>query len=292
MSYEVRDQINQMMAEGDFSFKGEPNTVREAFNAMFAEAPLLDSVHMREDTLAGLPGIWFTSPDADANYAILYLHGGGYVVGNANAYAATVGRLADAASIPVFAPDYPLSPENPFPVACDAIMACYRALVLQGKKVVVAGDSAGGGLVMSLLIEAKANRDTLPACAVLWSPWLDLSAEAPSHTANASLDPVLSTDDLKYCARQYVGESIPQDARVRPLEQDLSGLPPLLIQVGSAEVLLDDATRLAALAIRHHVHAQLDVYPKFSHVFQSFAFMLEEGAHAIEDSARFITRHL
>lgn len=156
----------------------------------------------------------------------------------------------------------------------------------------MAGDSAGGGLTMSLLIDLKQRALPMPACAVLWSPWVDLLGEGGASGWNAAADPILSPETLELSVRRYVGDAIPDDPRLWPLHTDLSGLPPLLIQVGSIEILLSDSVRLSEAASKAHVHTRLDVYPGMPHLFQGFGFMLEEGVAAVRDSAAFIQRFI
>lgn len=172
-------------------------------------------------------------------------------------------------------------------------MAAYQGLLDSGeyKSITLAGDSAGGGLVMALLLSAKAAEINLPAGALLWSPWLNLVCDTDSFTFNAENDPTLDSAGLHASVKHYLGEAselIPADARLQPLEADLSGLPPIMIQVGSIEILLDDATRLASVAGAAGVHIRLDIYPGMPHVFPSFSPMLDEANQALQDAAQFI----
>jgi epsilon-lactone hydrolase len=187
--------------------------------------------------------------------------------------------------------DYRLAPEHPYPAALQDVTAAYRALLEQAGDagdMVVSGESAGGNLAVELLISGKAAGLTMPAAALLLSPVTDLTVAGRSYTAKADADPAVSAQAIRTRAADYLAGADPADPLVSPIFADLSGLPPLLIQAGSHEVLLDDATRLAAKAAADDVAVILDITPGVPHVFQAFAALLEEGDAALDRAARFV----
>ena len=291
MSDSVLEQVIELVRSAPIDFTDPPETTRPQFEALFAEAPCPESVRYESAEVGGVRGMWARIDGSAGDRAIIYLHGGGYVVGSPNAYAALAGSLAEAAGIDTFIVDYRLAPEHPYPAAPEDSLEVYRSMLSAGmKSVAVAGDSAGGALVMSLLLLAKQHGLAMPSCGVLWSPWLNLQCNTESYARNAGVDPTLVRSGLLACARHYVGDSVPADPVVRPLEADLTGLPPLLVQVGSIEVLVDDAASLAARAAAANVLTRLDVYPGLPHVFQNFAAMLPDAARAFGDAVEFIHR--
>lgn len=292
MSNPILDQLLENLRAQELSFGDDPQLIRQGMEQAFKEMPRAETVDCEQALVGGVAGIWLRPPGAAAGKAILYLHGGGYVAGSAETHAGLVSHLAVDTGINVFIPEYRLAPEHPFPAGLEDALACYDGLRKSGlSSIAVAGDSAGGGLSVSLLIDLKLRSQPLPACAVLWSPWVDLLGEGESVLRNATADAILAPDSLTICVQRYVGEAIPQDPRLSPLQTDLSGLPPLLIQVGSTEILLSDAVRLNEAACRAHVQTRLEVYPGMPHVFQGFYFLLPEAAMALRDSAAFIQRH-
>lgn len=266
-----------------------PAAARPQFDAMFADVPLPHGISVEPGHLGDIPGLWLQPANAPRDQVILYLHGGAFVIGSAKSYSTVAAGLAAAAGIDLFIPDYRLAPEHPYPAACDDVLSCYQTLLHQKDvHVSVAGDSAGGALVMSLLLNARKLGLPQPSCAVLWSPWLDLTCSLPAYARNAALDPTLDAASLLACVQHYVGAQLPRDECLHPLDAYLGGLAPLQVQAGSIEVLLDDAMKLAQRAIAHGVHCQLEVWPGMPHVWQGFAPALVEGTKALTSSALFI----
>lgn len=292
MANDVLNDIIAMLRANELSLADDPVEARPQFEAMFGDLPMPEGVRVEPGEVGGIAGLWLEPDDAADGPVALYLHGGGYVIGSANAYKAIAGGLSAASGLRMFLPDYRLAPEHGYPAAPDDVLSSYAALTAGGAQVVVAGDSAGGGLVMSLLLNASKRGLTQPACAVLWSPWADLSCSLPSIAANAENDPTLDLGGLQACAARYLGERVPDDEILRCLHADLGGLAPLLIQVGSIEILLDDALGLARQAAMHGTACQLEIWPGMPHVFQAFAPALTEATDALRNSAAFIERHL
>jgi acetyl esterase/lipase len=259
---------------------------------MFASRPLGDDVTLRPRTLGGRPALDVLVEGAGGDGIILYLHGGGYSIGSARTGANLAAPLARSTGVAAVSLDYRLAPEDPFPAAVDDVLAAYRELVESGQKVVVAGDSAGGGLALALMIAARRAGLPLPAGAVLYSPWTDVSLSGGSMDSRGEFDPLFARAQLAESADWYVGGQDVRDELASPLFADLTGLPPLLIQVGSAEVLLDDSLRLAVRAAESEVDVSLDVVAGAPHVFQYFTGFLPEADEALERAAAFVRRRL
>jgi acetyl esterase/lipase len=241
--------------------------------------------------VAGVPGEWIQAEGAADDSAVLYLHGGGYVAGSVDSHRNLTGHLAKAMGCRIFAADYRLAPEHPHPAPVEDATAAYRAMVAQGMdpaRLAVAGDSAGGGLTVATLLALRDAGDLLPAAAVAISPWVDLEATGDSATTRAAADPMVSAESLHVIAGLFLGaDGDPRDPLAAPLHADLSGLPPMLIHVGDAEVLLDDATRLAAKVTDAGGEATLEVWPDMVHVWHLSAGYVPESDQAIARIAEF-----
>lgn len=249
-------------------------------------------VALAEQTLGGVPTERLTPQGAQpAEGALLYFHGGGYTIGSPRSHRHLVAALARSAGLVAYAPDYRLAPEHPYPAAVEDALECYRALLSNGaaaERIVVAGDSAGGGLALALLLRARGEALPLPGSIVCLSPWVDLEGRGDSLLAKAAVDPVLKPADVPDNAALYLGTADRRLPEASPLHGDLSGLPPLLIHVGSEEILLDDATRLAARAEADGVATTLEIWPDMIHVWHWFWPMLSEGRRAIEGIGRWL----
>lgn len=232
---------------------------------------------------------------ASGRDAILYIHGGGYVLGGGGAYAGFASRLAEETRADVYLPDYRLAPEHPFPAALDDVFSAYTSILDLGhrpERVAIVGDSAGGGLTAALALVLREMTVPAPAALVLISPWLDLTLSGASVTANERLDPMLRRDWLEFCGRAYAGVLRRSDPRVSPLHAELRRLPPTLVQVGSDEILLDDSTRFADRAWAAGVAVELQRYEGMWHDFQTAAMMLTVSREAITAIGAFIGRRL
>ncbi len=244
---------------------------------------------------SGVPAEWITTPGAAEEKVIYYLHGGGYVTGSINTHREMISRLSRAAGARALAIDYRRAPENPFPAAVEDSTAAYRWLISTGvdpRRLVIAGDSAGGGLTIATLVALRDAGDPLPAAAVCLSPWVDLEGLGESMTANAGTDPMVQREPLLVYAKYYLGGADRHTPLAAPLYADLKGLPPLLIQVGGAEALLDDARRLAERARAAGVDVILEPWDEMIHVWQFNAAILPEGQQAIDRIGEFVRKHI
>jgi monoterpene epsilon-lactone hydrolase len=242
----------------------------------------------------GVPAEWITTPEAAHERVVYYLHGGGYVMGSINTHRELVSRISRAAGARALAIDYRLAPENPFPAAVEDCTAAYRWLLSTGvdpARLVIAGDSAGGGLTVDTLVALRDGGDPLPAAAVCLSPWVDLDQVGESMTTKAEVDPLIYREVGVRWAKAYLGDTHPHTPLAAPLHADLMGLPPLLIQVGSEEALLDDSTRLAERAKSAGVDVALEVWDGMIHIWHFFAAMLPEGQQAIDRIGEFVRKH-
>ncbi|HSG56505.1 MAG TPA: alpha/beta hydrolase, partial [Paracoccaceae bacterium] len=269
---------------GDLDLAAPPLDLRPAYEAMFATFPVAGDLSFAEVAPGGVPGLRVNVPDSGGGL-VLYLHGGGYVIGSARGYRGLAGEVARAAGMDALLVDYRLAPEHPFPAAVDDALAAYRALLADGRSpqsIVIAGDSAGGGLALALLVALREAGDPLPAAALLISPWADLTCSASSIEGKRAEDPSLTPEGLAACAAHYLGERDRAHPLASPALADLSGLPPLLVQVGSIEILLDDALAIAARAGAAATPVTLEVCPGVPHVFHAFHFMLPQGRAALD----------
>lgn len=243
--------------------------------------------------IAGVPAAWFSCPEPKDG-VVLYLHGGAYALGSINTHREFLGRFASATRRKVLAINYRLAPEHPFPAALEDSVAVYRWLLSEGldpTSLVIAGDSAGGGLALATALAVQDAGEPLPACMVCLSPWVDLMLSSPTIKAKASADPMLNRDVLARYAALYAAEHEKDDGLISPLFADLAGLPPTLIHVGTDEILLDEAIRLAAKAQQAGVKAQLITWEGLFHVFQMMPF-LPETSKSLAGIAAFITSHI
>ena len=242
----------------------------------------------------GLPAEWAADESAAGDQAALYLHGGGYVIGSVRTHRVLMAGLSRASGARVLGLEYRLAPEHPFPAPVEDAVAAYRWLLRQGYapgRIAVAGDSAGGGLAVAMLAQARSYGLPLPAAAVCFSPWVDLEGIGDSMTANAGSSDMVERDGLLFMANAYLNGANPRAPLAAPLYADLRGLPPTLIQAGGAETLLDDSTRLAEAARAAGVAVELDVWDDMIHVWQLFAPMLPEGRQALAQAGAFIRKH-
>jgi acetyl esterase/lipase len=258
---------------------------RDGFEALASTMPLPPDVRVEKVDVSGVPGEWTSVDDREGAATVLYVHGGGYAIGSLNTHRKLVGDLVRAIGGRALAVDYRLAPEHRHPAAVDDATAAYRWLLTQGadpQSIVIMGDSAGGGLTAATLLALRDAGDPLPSAAVMMSPWLDLACSGESMTTKAPDDPMIDPAALHEWAHMYHGGNDLTAPLVSPLYGDLSDLPPLLIQAGTAEILLDDSVRFAERAKAAGVDVTLDVWDDMIHVWQLFAFMLPEAQQAID----------
>ena len=264
---------------------------RQGFDLLAAKLPMASDITCEKVDAAGVPAAWVVAPGAERERVLLYLHGGGYVIGSINTHRDLAGRLSRAAVARVLLIDYRLAPEHPYPAAVDDATTAYRWLLRNGATpahTVIAGDSAGGGLTVAALVALRDAAEPLPAAGVCLSPWVDLEGIGESMTTKAGVDPIVQRPGLLWFAHLYLGGGNPRTPLAAPLYADLHDLPPLCIQVGQAETLLDNATRLADRAKAAGVDVTLEAWEEMIHVWHLFAAMLPEGQQAIERLGEYI----
>ena len=253
--------------------------------------PPPEEVEAETSTLGGVPGIWFTPPDA-TDAVVLYLHGGGLVIGSSKSHGDLGARIALASSARTFVADYRLAPESTFPAQLDDATAMFRALVEDGtdpSRIVLAGDSAGGGLALSTTMNLRDQGGPLPAAIVTLSAWTDMTTSGPSVTERAELDPVVSGDVSRSMADLCVPDVTDRtNPLASPVFGDFSGFPPIFMQVGTSEVLYDDTMRVAEAARKAGVDVEVEEAEGMVHVYQMLWTDLPEGTGAIERIGRFI----
>ncbi len=268
---------------------------RDALNVLASLKSLPAGTRVEPITAGGVPGEWVSAPDAAVDKCVLCLHGGGYTMGTSKSVHRIASLLSAATDCRVLTIDYRLAPENPFPAAIEDATAAYRWVLDQGilpRNIVMVGVSSGGGLTLSTLVTLREAGVALPASAVLLSPWTDLAGTGESMITRVEADPMVTPDMNRYHAALYAnGMDLPHPL-ISPLYADLRGLPPLLIHVGSDEIMLDDSTRVAERAKASGVEVTLDVWEGMWHVWHAFAAQLPEGQQAIEQVGQFIRRKL
>ena len=274
--------------------QGTVEGLRRSFERMM-DAFAYDGAASYQRVNAGGPAAeWVTDENAAGDRAILYLHGGGYVIGSVRTHRALMAGLSRAAGARVLGLEYRLAPEHPFPAAVEDAVAAYRWLLRQGYApghIAVAGDSAGGGLTVAALVQSRYCGLPRPAAAVCFSPWVDLEGIGDSMTGNVGKGDMVERDGLLFMASAYLNGADARAPLAAPLYADLRGLPPTLIQAGAIETLLDDATRLADQARAAGADVELDVWEDMIHVWQLFAPMLPEGRQALAQAGAFVKKH-
>lgn len=276
--------------------KEEPtiDDFREAYDRFTAQFPVPEDVTAEDVDAGGVPALWVRTPEASDDRTVFFLHGGGYVIGTAHGYREFTSHVSRAAQARVLVVDYRLAPEHPFPAAVDDAVSAYRWLLDQGTSpgsVVIAGDSAGGGLTMATLLALKEEGLPLPAAAAALSPWVDLECSGETMTTLADVDPVVSRDGVMGMAEMYLSGQDPRNPLASPLHGDLRGLPPLLVQVGTSETLLDDARRLVKRAEESDVDVTVDTVEGAPHVWHVFSSFLPEGKDSIDKIGKFVRKH-
>ena len=265
--------------------------MRKGFDVLASKFPLTPEFTFTRVDAGGVPAAWVEAPGADSGRTMLYLHGGGYVIGSIDTHRELAGRLSQAAAARVLIIDYRLAPEHPYPAAVEDAAAAYRWLLANGAdaaRTTIAGDSAGGGLTVAAMLALRESGDPLPAAGVCLSPWVDMEGIGDSMTGKADVDPMVRYEGLVRMASLYLNGADPRTPLAAPLYADLSGLPPLLIHVGTAETLLDDAVRLADRAKAAGVDVTFESWDDMIHVWHLFAPRLPEGQQAVERVGEYV----
>ena len=268
---------------------------RAAFDELMEKTPAADGVTYQAATVGGIPGWWCRPANAAGGVAILYLHGGAYVLGSALAYRHFAGQIAARASAPAFVADFGLAPERPFPAAIDDAGMVYRALASAGfSRLAIVGDSAGGGLPLTMASGLTARDGVLPrpAAVVALSPWTDLTLAGDSMAARAMHDPLLTRDALEKARDLYLHGLDAKDPRASPLYGDLTDLPPVLLHVGEEEILLDDSRRYADWTAQSGSPAELHEWQGMVHVFPANLTLLRAAREALDITGEFLRRNL
>lgn len=268
---------------------------RKRLDALGGSYPLPGDVRVEPTSADGVPAEWTEAPGADPSRVLLYLHGGGYVSGSLTSHRPMVAEAGRQAGLRTLALDYRLAPEHPFPAAVEDAVAGYRYLLERGfapGRIAIGGDSAGGGLTAATLLSIRDQGLPMPGCGWLVSPWVDLESTSESMTSKAETDPMVQKPYLLEIAAMYLGGAAARTPLASPLHADLHGLPPLLIQVGSAETLLDEGVLFAGRAGAAEVAVTLEIWPDMIHVWHLFHPQLAAGRRALAKAGRFIREHL
>jgi epsilon-lactone hydrolase len=295
MSTEQKETLDAILRQSaippDSDVEEQRRLIREASSAQ----PLPPDVIVTAGALGGVPTAEITVDGIESRRVVLYFHGGVYVLEDAFLVAGLASQVGRRTQAKVFSVDYRLAPEHPYPAAVDDALAAYKALLDTGidpSDIVFAGESAGGGLAIATMVNARDHGLNLPTAAYVMSPYVDLTLAGATMETKRDLDPLLSRELLEPRVADYTQGQDAAVGLISPIFADLSGLPPLIIQAGSHEVLLDDALRLARAAAIADVEVTLDITPGVPHVFQSFSAMLDEGAAALDRAGALLSAHL
>ena len=291
MSIEQLESVIELLTSRDRPENPTVEESREGFERLAAHVGGNTEGTVTEVDANGVPGEMVRAEVSSGQAVTLYLHGGGYVIGSPATHRELARRLSKETGGGVLTIDYRLAPEDPFPAPVEDAVSAYRWLLDQGHEpgsLSIAGDSAGGGLTAATLVSLRDQGIPLPSCGVCLSPWVDMEGIGESMTSRAGVDPMVQKEGLVAMAGVYLGGADPRSPLAAPIYADLSGLPPLLIQVGTRETLYDDATRLAYEAACAEVTVTFEPWDEMIHVWHLFAPMLDEGQQAIERIGEFI----
>ncbi|HEY1571152.1 MAG TPA: alpha/beta hydrolase [Pseudonocardiaceae bacterium] len=295
MSTEQRENLDAILRQSAFSADGDVNEQRRQLRELLSAQPLPADVTVTTAALGGVPTAEITVDGVAPRHAVLYFHGGVYVMGDAALAADLAAQVGRRTSAKVISVDYRLAPEHPYPAALDDALAAYEALLRDGiapSDIVFAGESAGGGLAVATLLNARDRGLPLPAATFAMSPYVDLTLAGATMRSKQEVDPLMSYPALQARVPDYTSGHDAALGLISPVFADLSGLPPLIIQAGTHEVLLDDAVRLARAAAIADVQVTLDITPGVPHVFQAYHAILDEAAAALDRAGQFLSAHL
>jgi epsilon-lactone hydrolase len=291
MSEQQQAELDAFLRQAPVDFSLPVEALRAGFEEAMRHVPVADNVRTTPVTLGEVGAVDVVVDGVTPADVVLYFHGGGYVIGSAQSSVPLAAELAQRTGAKVITVDYRLAPEHPFPAAVDDARAAYQELLTQGVapgRIAFAGESAGGGLAVAAVLALRDAAVTLPTSILAMSPWADLTLSGDTFLEKQPVDAVLTGAGLRRSVEDYVGSADPSDPYISPIFGDLHGLPPILIQSGSREILLSDSLRLASRAAVADVQVTLDVVPGVPHVFQAYAGMLDEGEAALRRAADFL----
>jgi len=294
MSEQQRAGLDATLRQAPLDLNDDLATLRSGFEELMRHIPIANDVHKAHIDLGGVGAVEVSIDGADSSNVILYFHGGVFVIGSADASVPLVADLARRSNAKVVSVDYRLAPENPYPAAVEDARTAYEGLLTQGvepSSIAISGESAGGGLAVALLLAIRDAAMPMPSSAFLMSPYADLTLSGSTMLDKQDVDPLFTEEALRRRVGDYVAGANPSDPFISPVFGDLRGLPPMLIQVGSHEILLSDAIRLAGRAAEADVAIALEVTPGVPHVFQAYAAVLDEGEAALNRAAAFLKTH-
>jgi monoterpene epsilon-lactone hydrolase len=295
VSTEQREMIDAILRQSAFPLDSTVEEQRELLRQAISAQPLPAAVTVTPAALGLIPTAEITVDGIEARHVVLYFHGGVFVMGDAFLAAGLASQVGRRTHAKVISVDYRLAPEHPYPAAIDDALAAYEALLQTGvapADIAFAGESAGGGIVIATLVNARDHGLPLPAAAFVMSPYVDLTLAGPSMETRREVDPLLSRELLEARVGDYTAGQDAALGLISPLFADLSGLPPLIIQAGGHEVLLDDAMRLAAQAATADVEVTLEITPGVPHVFQAYHPILDEAAAALDRAGALLSAYL
>src|ERR1700736_6436031 len=295
VSTEQRENLEAILRQSAFPAGSDVNEQRRQLRELISAQPLPADVTVTASALGGVPTAEITVDGIEPRHIVLYFHGGVYVMGDAFLAADLASQVGRRTRAKVISVDYRLPPEHPYPAAVDDALAAYEALLHNGtapSDIAFAGESAGGGLAIATLVNARDHGLPLPVAAFVMSPYADLTLAGGTMETKREVDALMSREALQARVTDYTAGQDAALGLISPIFADLSGLPPLIIQVGTHEVLLDDAVRLARQAATADVEVTLDITPEVPHVFQSFYAMLDEGVAALDRAGQFLSAHL
>ena len=295
MSTQQAENLEAILRQSAFPPGTSISEQRRLLKELVSAQPLPSDITVTPAELGGVPTAQITISGIEPRHTVLYFHGGVYVLGDAAQAAELASQVGRRTSATVISVDYRLAPEHPYPAAVDDALAAYQALLDTGTApadIVFAGESAGGGLGIATLLNARDHGLPLPAAAYLMSPYADLTLAGATMTAKADVDVLMSRDNLQSRVPDYTAGHDPALPLISPVFADLTGLPPLIIQAGTHEVLLDDAIRLARQAATADVRVTLDITANVPHVFQTFHPVLDEATTALDTAGRLLSAYL
>jgi epsilon-lactone hydrolase len=295
VSTEQQVALDAILRQSAFPAGLDVSEQRRLLKELISAQPLPADVTVTAGVLGGVPTAEITADGVEPRHVVLYFHGGVYALGDAVSAAALASQIGRRIGARVISVDYRLAPEHPYPAAVDDALAAYEALLDDGTApadIVFAGESAGGGLAVATLVNARERGLALPAAAFVMSPYVDLTLAGASMDIKQEFDPLLSRENLQARVGDYTAGHDPASGLISPIFADLSGLPPLIIQAGTHEVLLDDAVRLAGRAAAADVEVTLNITPGVPHVFQAYYPILDEAATALDRAGQLLSAHL